>query len=112
MNGKALNIHYKPTRKVGFVLKPHGFNGRIRIGFEDDAYEIGDFLLLSINNKFVPFIIEEFNEKGSLVKLQGINTLEQAEELTGLAILDLDEGETQETDELLGYTITDKNSGS
>jgi 16S rRNA processing protein RimM len=112
MHIKALNIHQKPTRKVGFVLKPHGFNGNIRIALDDEDFVPSDFLLLEIHNKFVPYAIKHFNPASNIIKLEGIDKLEQAEELLGLAIITLEEeGEQQETDSIVGYTLTDKASG-
>lgn len=96
---------------MGFVLKPHGFNGKLRIAIEDEDYDPAGFLLISVNDKFVPFAIEEFNEKAALVKLHGIDTLERAEELAGHSILELAADGQDEPQGLEGYTITDRNSG-
>lgn len=81
------NIHSKPTRKVGFVLKPHGFNGHIRIKTDDDFQPI-DFLLIEINEKFVPYKISHFNANAEIVLLDGLNSSDEVEFLCGKSILD------------------------
>ena len=111
MSSRAKHIHSKPTRKVGFVLKPHGYGGQLRISLEDD-YLPDDFLFLEINRKFVPFPIESFNEEAGIIKLQGYDSLDQVSELVNLPVLEL-LGETPESDhpDLNGYTLKDLSSG-
>lgn len=107
----ATNIHSKPTQKVGFVLKTHGFNGQLKIDLEDDFIP-KDFLYLSINDKFVPFTIEHFNLNASIVKLKGFNSAEAVADLIGLTILELSEAmpDSDEPD-YSGYDILDKITG-
>jgi 16S rRNA processing protein RimM len=105
MLNKANNIHSKPTQKVGFVLKTHGYKGHLK--FQSD-YEIEDnFILLEINQKFVPFEIEAINPQGNIIKLIGIDTETEASRLSGLSILAFsDEIERDELD-FEGYTLID-----
>jgi 16S rRNA processing protein RimM len=108
---KALNIHDKPTRKVGFVLKPHGFNGNLRIALDDEDFVPRDFLFLEINRKFVPYAIQSFNPDSNIIKLKGFDKIEQVEELLGLPIIEiLEESEAEDTG-IVGYTLTDQASG-
>lgn len=113
MQIKALNIHHKPTRKVGFVLKPHGFSGNLRIAIEAEDYVPGEFLLLEINDRFVPYGIESFNPRSGIIKLQFIDTIEQAEELLSLSILELIDKVYEEDDSfrIVGYDLIDSNTG-
>lgn len=114
MQIKALNIHHKPTRKVGFVLKPHGFKGNLRIAIEAEDYEPREFLLLEINDRFVPYGIENFNPRSGIIKLQFIDSIEQAEELLSLPILDLTDeagGEEESHFRIIGYDLIDSNTG-
>jgi len=113
MHNKALNIHHKPTRKVGFVLKPHGFNGNFRIAIEDENFVPKDFLFLEINQKFVPYAIQSFNSTSNIIKLQGFDKVEQLEQFISLPIVEVMEpGETEEpTESFVGYTLTDQLSG-
>ncbi len=73
---------------MGFVVKTHGYKGQLKIEV-DEEYEFQDFLLLSINQKFVPFEIENVNEQGFLIKLKNIDSEDKASELVGLDILEL-----------------------
>lgn len=113
MQIKALNIHHKPTRKVGFVLKPHGFNGNLRIAIEVEDYVPGEFLLLEINNRFVPYGIESFNPRSGIIKLQFIDKHEQAEELANLRIIELMDEVVEDEDHfrIVGYDLIDSNTG-
>lgn len=87
MSLQANNIHSKPTQKVGFVVKTHGFKGQLKLELDEDFIP-EDFLLLAINQKFVPYQIESFNDQASIVKLKDIDNEEMASQLTGLDILD------------------------
>lgn len=113
MQIKALNIHHKPTRKVGFVLKPHGFNGNLRIAIEVGDYEPDEFLLLEINGKFVPYGVESYNPRSGIIKLQFVDTLERAEELLSLPIIDISDDAYEEEDSfrIVGYDLIDSNTG-
>ena len=106
---KANHIHSKPTSQVGFVLKPHGFKGQLKITLNED-FQPGPFLLISIHEKFVPFSIEQFNPASGIVKLEGVDDLEHAEELAGLEIIQiLDELEVNSIPDLHDYTLLDLN---
>ncbi len=113
MHIKALNIHHKPTRKVGFVLKPHGFNGNFRIVIEEEDYTPKDFLLLEINQKYVPYSIQSYNPDSNIIKLEGFDKVEQLEELISLPILELleESGPEEVGESIVGYTLTDQHSG-
>lgn len=111
MTFKVNNIHSKPTKKVGFVLKSHGFNGQLRIQLDDD-YIPKDFLFLEINQKFVPFKIQSFNKEASIIKLLGFDQLEQIESLISLPILELKADEQRDEFNLIGYTLIDTLSGN
>lgn len=105
------NIHSKPTRKVGFVLKTHGFNGHIRLNINDQSFEPRDFLLVNINDKYVPFKIESLNSEADIVLLEGFNSSDAVQFLINKEILCFSEEEiTTEMPDLVGYTLIDLNS--
>jgi len=105
---KAINIHEKPTRKVGFLLKPHGYKGHIKLALEDDDYEPKDFLLININQKFVPYKIEHINADCTIIKLKGIHTIEEISLFTGLSIVDfINENKKEEGINYNQYTLID-----
>lgn len=106
----ATNIHSKPTQKVGFVLKPHGYAGQLKIELEYDDYTPSEFILLSINDKFVPFKIESFNPDANIIKLFGFDSVDSVAHLVSLPIVELvDEAESDSPD-IIGYTLIDENS--
>lgn len=110
MVSKSNNIHHKPTRQVGFVLKPHGYSGQFRINLDDD-FELKDFLLIEINSKFVPFAIQSYNPDSGLVKLKDFNSIDDIQELMNLPILEVIDQVESEADTLVGYTLVDTISG-
>lgn len=104
---KANNIHAKPTRKVGFLLRTHGYKGQIKLSLEDDDFDPTEFLLVSINEKFVPYRIENYNEEAGIVKLKGIDSIEAANLIVGKPILDfVIENEGSDVD-YRAYTLID-----
>lgn len=105
----------------GFVLRPHGIKGSILIGLkveDSKAYAELGALFIEIKHNLVPYLIEEISIKGNkaYVKLEGIDTPEQAEELKNKSIwLPLDQ--MPETDKfsperLIGFTVIDKIAGN
>jgi 16S rRNA processing protein RimM len=109
MTSKVNNIHSKPTKKVGFVLKSHGFNGQIRVHLEDD-FVPKDFLFLEINQKYVPFAIQSFNKDSSIMKLKDFDTIDQINEIVSLPILELI-SKPEEVDSIIGYTLINNETG-
>ena len=98
------NIHSRPTHQVGFVLKPHGFNGQLKIQVEDD-FEPQDFLLIEIHNKFVPFKIKQYNANAGIISLEDINSIEQAEALCNKKVLDFIGDQPSSSINIIGYTM-------
>jgi 16S rRNA processing protein RimM len=110
MTSKDNNIHSKPTKKVGFVLKSHGFNGHIRIHLEDDFIP-KDFLFMEINQKFVPFAIQSFNKEALIVKLKEFDTIDQISDLISLPIIEIIDAQPDEIETIIGYTLIDNETG-
>lgn len=104
----ATNIHLKPTQKVGFVLKSHGFSGQLKIEIDNPEYTPKDFILLLINDKFVPFKIESFNPQANILKLFGFNSVESVENLVALPIVQFVETSDLQIElNLVGYQLHD-----
>ena len=71
---------------AGQILKPHGLKGELNFRFDTDVFDTKDagFFVLEIEGIFVPFFIEEYRFRSSetaLLKLEGIDSVEQAKEL-------------------------------
>jgi 16S rRNA processing protein RimM len=108
MATKTINIHDKPTRKVGFLLRTHGYKGHIKISLDEDDFEPEGFLLVSINDKFVPFKIDNYNDDAGIIKLKGINTIDEANKIVGKQVLDFVTENDTEADSFNGYTLVDE----
>lgn len=70
----------------GKVIRTHGYKGGLKVYLEVDephSYKGLDMLFIELKKKLVPFFVESFhleNNKANL-KLEDINTIEQAERL-------------------------------
>lgn len=104
----ATNIHARPTQKVGFVLKPHGYAGQLKIELEYEDYTPSDFLLLLINDKFVPFKIESFNPDANIIKFSGFDSVDSVSHLISLPIVELVDEVESDTPAIVGYTLIDE----
>ena len=76
---------------VGRIVKTHGIKGEVtlRIDNEDfDEIEELDYFLLEMNDKLIPFFIENigFHSNKSFVLFQDIKTIESASQLVGVAV--------------------------
>lgn len=74
--------------KIGRIGKAHGVKGEVTIQLTDDVFDRvdADYLVLDIDGILVPFFIEEYRFRTDtlvLMKFDGIETQEQARELTG-----------------------------
>lgn len=74
--------------KIGRIGKAHGVKGEVTIQLTDDVFDRvdADYLVLDIDGILVPFFIEEYRFRTDtllLMKFDGIDTQEQARELTG-----------------------------
>ena len=104
---KAINLHEKPTRKVGFLLKPHGYKGHIKLSISDDDFKPSDFLLININQKYVPFKIEHINADCTIVKLKDINSIEAIGIYNGMDVVDFIDENKVEGINYADYTLID-----
>lgn len=109
--------------RVGQVLKTNGTDGEIVAGFRD--IDIGDIdleepVFIFYDETPVPFFIERLARKGNakaILKLSGIDSGEDAEEIAGKAVFTDKEslGETESDEEdlsfLTGWTLYDNCNG-
>jgi 16S rRNA processing protein RimM len=77
-----------PIIPIGRITSKHGYKGSLNIFWDDDDLipEPGDYLYVLINEKGVPFLIEEMSKSLEIVKLQFVDSESKAEELLGLTI--------------------------
>lgn len=106
--------------KIGRIGKPHGVKGEVVFLFTDDVFDRvdADYLIVEREGLLVPFYIEEYrfrSDESALLKLEGIDTQEQARELTNSDVFfersKADEDQAPSTAEIIGYTMTDHDTG-
>ncbi|MCQ2188350.1 MAG: ribosome maturation factor RimM [Paludibacteraceae bacterium] len=103
--------------EVGYVSKTHGLSGNLEVVITEDWLdELGvDFIFIEIDGCYIPFRITEERTKnsGRLLKLDNIDTKEEAEHLIGATVFlstdDVDEESLAEAEtvDYEGYTIYD-----
>ena len=81
-------IREEEVFQIGKLGKTHGVKGEISFLFDDDVFDRvdADYLILKIDGILVPFFIEEYrfkSDSNALMKFEGIDTQEQARDLTG-----------------------------
>ena len=107
--------------KIGRIGKPHGIGGEVTLRFSDDVFDRvdADYLVLMVDGIFVPFFIEEYrfrSEEVALVKVEDIDTMDRAAELTGCDVFfprhlaDID-NDVLTWSQIVGYDIVDVASG-
>lgn len=77
--------------KIGVFNKPHGVKGELSFTFTDDIFDRvdGEYLICLLDGILVPFFIEEYrfrSETSALVKLEKIDTAEQARKFTNVEV--------------------------
>lgn len=107
---------------IGRIGKPHGLKGEIRLQDDDGVLDAtgADCIFIDVEGILVPFFIEDYryrSEAVCLVKLEGIDTIERAAELTGCtayaeraAIADDEDGDMP-SNALIGLTVVDRATG-
>ncbi len=77
--------------KIGMFNRPHGMKGEVLFTFTDDVFDRADcdYLICLLDGIFVPFFIEEYrfrSDTTALVKLERVNTPEQARMFTNVPV--------------------------
>lgn len=103
--------------RIGRLGKPHGVKGEISFMFDDDVFDRvdADYLVVCVEGILIPFFIEEYRFRSSetaLMKFDGIDSQEQARELTNCEVLfpyaltDSDDGGMTMA-QIVGFSIVD-----
>jgi 16S rRNA processing protein RimM len=102
-------------KSVGYFSKTHGLKGHLVL-FSQADFDFGSTTAIFIEQggSQAPYFVEEmkpFND-GLLVKLEGINSIEEAGKLKNKTVLvDSTFVEEEEEFEFLNYTLIDKQKG-
>lgn len=107
---------------IGYISKIHGYKGQVTFHLDDDVtinLNALKFMFLQIDQKPVPFMLEECREKnnGYLLKFEDVNTEAAARNLVGYAV-HVEQDDVEEISEgkfweqLDGYEVIDSKYGS
>ena len=84
-------IRNEEVFKIGYISKHRGLRGEVELVFTDDCFDTGtaDYLVLDMDGILVPFFWEEYsfkNQDTAILKLEQIDTEEQARRLVGHSV--------------------------
>ena len=113
---------------IGRIGKPHGVKGEMNFMFDDDVFDTtdSDYIIIETEGILVPFFFEEYrfrNDNTAIIKLEGIDTQEQAREFTNCVVYferSVAENEEDETSllsppssirQIVGFNIVDAQTG-
>lgn len=109
--------------KIGVFNKPHGVKGELSFTFTDDIFDRVDceYLVCLLDGIMVPFFVEEYrfrSDTTALVKLERIDTAEQARKFTNVEVYFPQKYvEEDDSDDIptwqyfIGFHVTDINHG-
>jgi 16S rRNA processing protein RimM len=104
--------------KIGYVVKTHGLKGEITIATQSDCPDLTgvDNIFLERKGQLVPYFVQSLSFKAdkAYVKLEDVDTIDQAAELKGSSIYlpktsrpKLARGEFY-SDEVIGFQVEDE----
>ena len=101
-------------RQIAQVLKSNGVEGELLVSFRDIDPEdviLEEPVFIEFDGLPVPFYFESFTRRGqnrALVRLTGIRSLRDAEEVAGRAVYVEDDLYADDEDDLTGWTLCDE----
>ncbi len=99
-------IRREEVYKIGILNKPHGLQGELLFTFTDDIFDRveAEYIVCLLDGIFVPFYFEAYRfrtDSTALVKLEGVDTQEQARRFTNVEVyFPVKHAEEVDTDEL------------
>ncbi|MCM1108898.1 MAG: ribosome maturation factor RimM [Clostridium sp.] len=108
--------------KIGVLTKTHGVSGELNFMFTDDVFDRvdADYVVCRMDGILVPFFMEEYrfrSQSVALLKLEGIDTEEQARRMVGvevffpLALADEPEADEYTWSYFTGFSVADEEHG-
>ena len=100
-------------QRIGQVLKSNGRDGELLVSFSGIAPEDIDLeepVFIEFDGLPVPFYFEAFSQRGNsraLVRLTGVHSLTDADELAGAVLYAEDDLYEDEEEDLTGWTVLD-----
>jgi 16S rRNA processing protein RimM len=98
-------------QRIAQVLKSNGRDGELLVSFtgiDPEDIDLEEPVFIEFDGLPVPFYFESFTQRGSsraLVRLTGVRSLRDAEELAGAAIYAEDDLYEDEEEDLTGWTV-------
>lgn len=108
--------------RIGIINKPHGVHGELLFTFDDDIFDQvdADYIVCLMDGILVPFFFESYrfrSDSTALIKLEGIDTEQQARRMTNVEVyFPKEHADKLEDNELtwnyfVGFLIKDINKG-
>jgi 16S rRNA processing protein RimM len=106
--------------KLGQIIKAHGLKGEVLINLQvnnPEDYENLESVFLEINQKLVPFFIEDFNIKSNraIIKFEDIDSIDAIKSILNANVFvpleDLIESEGIDFNLMIGCKVQDKHLG-
>ena len=100
-------------QRIGQVLKSNGRDGELLVSFSGISPEDIDLeepVFIEFDGLPVPFYFEAFSQRGNsraLVRLTGVHSLTDADELAGAVLYAEDDLYEDEDEDLTGWTVLD-----
>ena len=100
-------------QRIGKVLKSNGRDGELLVSFSGVSPEDIDLeepVFIEFDGLPVPFYFEAFSQRGNsraLVRLTGVHSLTDADELAGAVLYAEDDLYEDEEEDLTGWTVLD-----
>lgn len=115
-------IKVEDVYKIGIINKPHGVHGELLFTFDDDIFDRveADYIVCLMDGILVPFFFESYrfrSDTTALIKLEGIDTEQQARRMNNVEVYFSKEyADELKDDELswqffVGFTIKDIHKG-
>lgn len=115
-------IREEDVYKIGIINKPHGVHGELSFTFDDDIFDRvdADYIICMMDGILVPFFLESYrfrSDSTALIKLEGIDTEQQARRMTNVDVyFPKEHADSLEDDELtwnyfVGFLIKDVKMG-
>ena len=115
-------IKSEDVYRIGIINKPHGVHGELLFTFDDDIFDQveADYIVCLMDGILVPFFFESYrfrSDSTALIKLEGIDTEQQARRMTNVEVFfpkehaeELDDNELT-WNYFVGFLIKDINKG-
>jgi 16S rRNA processing protein RimM len=115
-------IKEEDVYRIGIINKPHGVHGELSFTFDDNIFDRvdADYIICMMDGILVPFFLESYrfrSDSTALIKLEGIDTEQQARRMTNVEVyFPKEHAEELDDNELtwnffVGFQINDINKG-